>query len=81
MSLMQHHYGMFHGIIHSMVYVCCRTYTTPRNIKGGIFWFFLLMYLIQHCFICRPSDSTVSEDACMDRAQDCCDFGSDSQTL
>ncbi len=22
-----------------------------------------LMYLIQHCFICRPSDSTVSEDA------------------
>jgi hypothetical protein len=24
--------------------------------------FFLLMYDIQHCFICRPSDSTVSED-------------------
>ncbi len=24
---------------------------------------FLCMYLIQHCFICRPSDSTVSEDA------------------
>ncbi len=22
-----------------------------------------LMYFIQHCFICRPSDSTVSEDA------------------
>jgi hypothetical protein len=21
------------------------------------------MYFIQHCFICRPSDSTVSEDA------------------
>jgi hypothetical protein len=21
------------------------------------------MYYIQHCFICRPSDSTVSEDA------------------
>ncbi len=21
------------------------------------------MYIIQHCFICRPSDSTVSEDA------------------
>jgi hypothetical protein len=21
------------------------------------------MYVIQHCFICRPSDSTVSEDA------------------
>ncbi len=26
-------------------------------------WFFLFMYDIQHCFICRPSDSTVSEDA------------------
>ncbi len=24
---------------------------------------FLFMYVIQHCFICRPSDSTVSEDA------------------
>ncbi len=28
------------------------------NLKGGIF-----MYDIQHCFICQPSDSTVSEDA------------------
>jgi hypothetical protein len=27
-----------------------------------IFWNFL-MYFIQHCFICRPSDSTVAEDA------------------
>ncbi len=25
--------------------------------------FFLFMYDIQHCFICRPSDSTMSEDA------------------
>jgi hypothetical protein len=25
--------------------------------------FFSSMYYIQHCFICRPSDSTVSEDA------------------
>ncbi len=24
---------------------------------------FLFIYVIQHCFICRPSDSTVSEDA------------------
>jgi len=24
---------------------------------------FFLMYVIQHCFICRPSDSNVSEDA------------------
>jgi hypothetical protein len=29
--------------------------------KGFIFIFF--MYDIQHCFICRPSDSTVPEDA------------------
>ncbi len=26
-------------------------------------FFFLSMYCNQHCFICRPSDSTVSEDA------------------
>jgi hypothetical protein len=25
--------------------------------------FFLFMYVTHHCFICRPSDSTVSEDA------------------
>jgi hypothetical protein len=29
----------------------------------GFFWIFSCMYFIQHCFICRPSDSTVSEDA------------------
>ncbi len=32
------------------------------NLTGGFFGFFY-MYCIQHCFICRPSDSTVSEDA------------------
>jgi hypothetical protein len=32
--------------------------------KGGFLWFiFIFMYVIQHCFICRPSDSTVLEDA------------------
>jgi hypothetical protein len=31
--------------------------------KVEFFGFFLLMYVILHCFICRPSDSTVSEDA------------------
>ncbi len=31
-----------------------------KKFTGG---FFLCMYFIQHCFICRPSDSTVSEDA------------------
>ncbi len=46
----------------------------------GFFGVFLSMYVIQHCFVCRPSDSTVSEDA-GDRTQDCCDFGIDSQTL
>jgi hypothetical protein len=29
----------------------------------GIFYFFFSIYGIQYCFICRPSDSTVSEDA------------------
>ncbi len=29
----------------------------------GIFWGFFKMYFLQHCFICRPSYSTVSEDA------------------
>ncbi len=31
------------------------------NFTGGFFGFFT--FLIQQCFICRPSDSTVSEDA------------------
>ncbi len=33
------------------------------SLKGGFFGFFLFMYDIHHCFICRPSDSTVSKDA------------------
>jgi hypothetical protein len=51
----------------------------PRNPLAGnfpiaqcLFWFelitggfldFVSMYCIQHCFICRPSDFSVSEDA------------------
>jgi hypothetical protein len=35
----------------------------PLTISWGFFGFFLFMYDIQHCFICRPSDSTGSEDA------------------
>jgi hypothetical protein len=31
------------------------------KINRGIFWIFYIF--IQNCFICRPSDSTVSEDA------------------
>jgi hypothetical protein len=34
----------------------------PGNIKGGFLGDFF-MYLIQLCFMCRPSDSTVSTDA------------------
>ncbi len=30
--------------------------------KQGEFFSFFCMYFIQHCFICRPSDSTVPED-------------------
>jgi hypothetical protein len=25
--------------------------------------FYIFMYVIQHCFVCRPSDSIASEDA------------------
>jgi hypothetical protein len=32
-----------------------------KNKTGVFFGFFSSMYCIQHCFICRPSDSTVSE--------------------
>jgi hypothetical protein len=40
------------------------------------------MFFIQHCFICRPSDSTVSENAGIDhRTQNCCDFDIGCQTL
>jgi hypothetical protein len=36
----------------------------PKNDKAGFCSdFYLFMYVIQHCFICRPSDFTVSEDA------------------
>ncbi len=31
--------------------------------KGDFLDFFIFMSDIQHCFICRPSDSTVSEEA------------------
>jgi hypothetical protein len=31
--------------------------------RGDFLDFSFFMYDIQHCFICRPSDATVSEDA------------------
>jgi len=48
------------------------------NGKGGFFGFLLFMYIIQHCFMCRPSDSTLSEGAEI-KTQHCCNIG--SQTL
>jgi hypothetical protein len=53
------------GRILDVVYYLQGYKAGPRSpsFKGGFFGFFLLMYVIQHCFICRPSDSTVSEDA------------------
>ena len=33
------------------------------KVKNKTNLFFIFMYVIQHCFICRPSDSAVSEDA------------------
>jgi hypothetical protein len=44
-----------------------------RN-KQGDFFILFSVYCIQRCFICRPSDSTVSEDAGID-------FNIGSQTL
>jgi hypothetical protein len=40
-------------------------FAVPQALMGDFFDFFLFMYiiLIQQFFICRPSDSTVSEDA------------------
>jgi hypothetical protein len=35
----------------------------PQMWRRGNFLSFLSVYVIQHCFICRPSDYTVSEDA------------------
>ncbi len=47
----------------------------------GMFWiFWISMYCIQYCFICRPSDSTVSENVGIE-PRTSCDFGICSQTL
>ncbi len=37
-----------------------KTSTLRQFLKVGFFGFFI--FVIQHCFICRPSDSTVSDD-------------------
>ncbi len=42
--------------------LACSQASLNQNSKGFL-GFFLFMYVIQHCFFCRPSDSIVSEDA------------------
>ncbi len=46
----------------------------------GIFWILFFLYVVQHCFICCPSASNMSEDAGTE-TQDYCDSGIDSQML
>jgi hypothetical protein len=41
--------------------------------KLKCFYSSLFMYFIQHCFICRHSDSPVAEAAWIERTQYCCD--------
>ncbi len=50
-----------------------------KVLKGGFFRIF--QYFFPHCFVCRPSDSTLG--GCQGQtqdSQDCCDFGNSSQT-
>jgi hypothetical protein len=49
------------------------------ELKQGEFLLFFI-YVIQYCFICRLSDSTVSEDAGIE-PRTVATFGIDSQTL
>jgi hypothetical protein len=48
-------YGVLTALIHFIM--------TISFLKEGFMYFFLFTYVIQHCFICRPSDSTELEDA------------------
>jgi hypothetical protein len=41
--------------------------SVPVPLSRGIFLIFSFIYDIQHCFICRPTDSTVL--GCWDRTQ------------
>jgi hypothetical protein len=57
-----------------------------QNTNGLLFCFFFPGYHIrksklQHCFICRPSDSAVTEEAGIDRIQACCNVCIGSQAL
>jgi hypothetical protein len=61
-------------------------YLLPREIRNRFMYVAVqkgggvVTYLIQHCFICRPSDSTVSEDAGIER-RIVATFYSGNQTL
>jgi hypothetical protein len=58
--------------------------TAPDTLCSFFFWGggnFIFLYYIQHCFICRPSDSTVSEDAGIEPQEDWCNYGIGSRTL
>ncbi len=44
--------------------------------KGNFYRFFLFMYVIQHCFICRPLNSTLRR--MLGSNSDCRDFGIES---
>jgi hypothetical protein len=43
----------------SLMWMCSRSQDQPHLYKRDFFWFFMC----KHCFIRRPSNSTVSEDA------------------
>jgi len=45
------------------LYCTSSTLSLPLLIFVSQFFYFKYMYSIQHFFICRPSDSTVPEDA------------------
>jgi hypothetical protein len=49
-----------------------------QQLQRDIFGIFYIRF--QQCFICRPSDSTVSEDAGIE-SRTVANFGTDSQTL
>jgi hypothetical protein len=55
-----------HGFfVYNVAPFTCIQCTNSYSFNRGIF-LDLFMYFIQHCFICRPSDSTVSQDAGID---------------
>jgi hypothetical protein len=50
--------------VHQLMEVeTCGDESVLLNIFHRHFWLAFLTYIIEHCFICSPSESTVSEDA------------------